>query len=125
AAQQFEAEAVLHVEGFGFVAEVGVVQAAIRHHAVYVKGHQPDRLGPLAQFVRHHSFVCSYITPARSRSCMFSAPAGVPSGPVTIRAVMRFLSIRLSASTASTWGCTVLGFLVITLLMGVFCRSIA
>src|SRR5574343_1291304 len=113
--EQHDAEPVLDVEGLQFVAVVGVVQAAVGHHAVEVEGDELDAGG--AGFCVHQ------ITLALKRSCMFRAPIRWLSASTTSRPLMRRRSIISTASTARRSGPMVCGPGCITEAISPCCRS--
>src|SRR6202041_214038 len=64
-------------------------------------------------------------TPARSRSCTWSTPTNVPLSSSTISEVIRWVSIKCTASAARVEGSTDFGPAVITCSMRVACKSAA
>src|SRR5690606_23823607 len=105
--QHLDAVAVQGVEGLEFAAVDQEIQTAIGEDSVHVENGQFHRLGALLQVSCHH------ITPARSRSCMFSAPTGRFSSSITTRALILWSSIIFRASAASISARAVLPWLVI------------
>src|SRR5574343_1493151 len=113
--EQHDAEPVLDVEGLQFVAVVGVVQAAVGHHAVDVEGDELDAGG--AGFCVHQ------MTLALKGSGMFRAPIRWLSASTTSRPLMRRRSIISTASTARRSGPMVCGPGCITEAISPCCRS--
>ena len=72
--QQLDAVAVQGIEGFEFGAVGHEVQPAIGQHTVHVKDRQTYVACPLQQ-----GQLDTHTTPARNRSCIFSAPTGLPA----------------------------------------------
>src|SRR6202021_3942357 len=109
--------AVAHVEDLEGLAARAEVQAPIGEHAVDIQHQKPDprQGGRLARL---------QTTPARIRSCTLSAPTIFRSASTTISEVMRWVSIRCTASAASVVGRTVLAWRLMTWSMRVVRRSV-
>ena len=75
--------AVTHVEHLHRFAVRAHVDPPVGQHAVDVEHQQADAAGPVADCRVDH------MTPARSRSCTFSAPTSRPSSSTTGSAVIR------------------------------------
>ncbi|MCY1439487.1 hypothetical protein D9M71_557230 [compost metagenome] len=80
--QHLDALAVERVERLEFAAVFEEVQASVGQDAVNIEHRQFDLFAALQQ-VRAH-----YITPARSKSCMFRAPTGRSSLSTTTSALI-------------------------------------
>ncbi|MNP30553.1 hypothetical protein D3C76_1236310 [compost metagenome] len=80
--QHLDALAVERVEGLEFAAVFEEVQAPVGQDAVDIEHRQLDLFAALQQVSAH------YITPARSKSCMFKAPTGRSSLSTTTSALI-------------------------------------
>src|SRR5690606_18890836 len=104
------AESIVHMKRLVLMPVVAYVQATICEHPVTVEDRQSYGSCAFKQgwWYRLHT------TPARKRSCMFSAPMSVPSPSVTRSPLIRCVSINLSASAASRPVSMVRGLRLIT-----------
>src|SRR5262249_40911046 len=106
--QQLDAEPVLDVDGLELLAVGREIELAVGHDAVDVEEQAADlRRAPLHfgeahdlhpprgfRLLRHQT------TPARSRSCMWIAPASLPESSTTSSGVILCFSINCTASAA-------------------------
>src|SRR5690606_311140 len=89
--QHLDTLAVERVEGLEFAAVFKEVQTPVGQDAIEVEDGQFDLFAALQQ-VRAH-----YITPARSKSCMFKAPTGRSSLSSTTSALILWSSMIFRA----------------------------
>src|SRR6266436_690501 len=105
--QEFDAVTVAHVEHLERLAARCEIQAPVGEYAVDV---QDQELDPCQR--RRPARLQT--TPARNRSCTLSAPTIFSSASTTINEVMRWVSMRCTASAASVAGRTVFAWRLMT-----------
>ncbi len=93
--QHLDAVAVQCVERLELAAVGQEIKAAIGEHTIDVEDRQANVAGALQQVFVH------YITPARRRSCMFSAPIGNSWSSTTTSELILWSSMIFRASAAS------------------------
>ncbi len=93
--QHLDAVAVQGVEGLEFAAVGEKVQATVGQYAIHIEDGQADVTCALQKMFVH------YMTPARSRSCMFRAPMGSSCSSITTSELILWSSMIFSASAAS------------------------
>src|SRR5690606_32413478 len=118
--QQLDAVAVQGIEGLELGAVGHEVQPPVGKHTVHIEDREANVAGPFQQCqIRVHT------TPALSRSCMLSAPTGLPSPSTTNSPLILPSSMIFNASAASTPWRAVLQRGVITCSMGALRMSMS